>query len=267
MPGPSAAGPPITSQQRLPTLLIADHDAEFRAVLALQLTEHFTVIGLAADVDEAIALGAEHRPDVALVGMQMPGDGGIRITRALHTQAPDTAVVAVSDDESDGQVRDVIASGAMTYLRKGISRSELALALLEAESAATHGGHRPRVLLADDDADLRELLAMQLAKHFTVVATAADAEEAIRLAVEHRPDVAVVDMQMPGGGGLRATRELHRQAPATAVVALSGDESDALVREVIAGGATRYLRKGIPRADLALALRGAISAHGRLQDR
>lgn len=266
MPGASAASSPTTFEHLLPTLLIADHDAEFREALALQLAEHFTVVGLAADVDEAIALGAEHRPDVALVGMQMPADGGIRITRALHTRSPATAIVAVSDDESDGQVREVIASGAMTYLRKGISRAELALALLEAESA-TSGGHRPSVLIADDDADLRELLATQLAKHFTVVATAADAEEAILLAVEHRPDVAVVDMQMPGGGGLRATRELHRQTPATAVVALSGDECDALVREVIAGGATRYLRKGIARAELALALRGAISAHRRLQDR
>jgi DNA-binding NarL/FixJ family response regulator len=260
MPDASAAG----SERGLPTLVIADDDAEVRALLAMQLAEHFAVVATAADADAAIALGTEHRPDLALVGMQMPGGAGIDITRGLHLGSPGSAIVAFSGDESDGLARDVIAAGATAYLPAGISRAELTLALLEAHAASGNGQPLPTLLIADDDADLREMLAIQLGKHFTVVATAADADEAIALGAEHRPDIATIDMQMPGGGGLSATRELHRRSPGTAIVALSGDESDAIVREVIASGATSYLRKGIARADLALALRGAMSAHRTL---
>lgn len=134
-----------------------------------------------------------------------------------------------------------------------------------ASIAENRAARLPSLLIADDDADLRELLAIQLAKHFAVVAVAANADEAIALGAQHQPDVALVDMQMPGGGGISATRELHRRSPATAIVALSGDESDAMVREVIASGAITYLRKGIPRAELALALLDAIGAHSTLQ--
>lgn len=264
MPEASAAASPAIAGLILPTLLIADDDAEVRELLATQLAAHFEIVATADGVDAAIALGAEHRPDIALVGVQMPGGGGVRMARELRVATPQTAIVALSGDESDGLVRDVIASGATSYLRRGLSRAELTLALLDAQSAGSSGHPRPTLLIADDDDDLRELLAMQLGRHFTVVATAADADEAIALGAQHRPDIATIDMQMPGGGGLSATRGLRRQSPGTAIVALSGDESDAIVREVIAGGATQYLRKGIPRADLALALRDAMRAHAHL---
>jgi len=123
----------------------------------------------------------------------------------------------------------------------------------------------PSLLIADDDDDLRELLTTQLGRSFAIVGVARNADEAIALGLEHQPDVALIDMQMPAGGGLRATRELHEGAPATAIVALSGDESDALVRNVIGAGAITYLRKGIARDELVLALGEAIEAHARLR--
>src|SRR5215211_7302603 len=81
-----------------------------------------------------------------------------------------------------------------------------------------------RVLIADDDPDVRAVLAAQLALNFDIVGTAADTDEAIALAAEHRPDIALVDVEMPGGGGPRATREISAATPATTIVALSADE-------------------------------------------
>jgi DNA-binding NarL/FixJ family response regulator len=123
----------------------------------------------------------------------------------------------------------------------------------------------PTVLIADDDSDLRDLLVVQLANDFEVIASARNADEAITFGARHQPDLAIIDMQMPSGGGVRATQELRKQSPGTAVVAYSGDESDAKVREVIAAGAIAYLRKGIPRKQLAQSLRDAIDAHTRLE--
>lgn len=121
--------------------------------------------------------------------------------------------------------------------------------------------HLPSLLIADDDPVICSLLTAQLSRSFDVVASAGDAEQAIALAVEHRPDIAIVDMQMPAGGGLRAAREMHALAPATAIVALSADESDGMVRDVIQAGAIAYVRKGVAAHELMTTLRRSIEAH------
>lgn len=81
------------------------------------------------------------------------------------------------------------------------------------------------------------------------------------LARECQPDAALVDVEMPAGGGLRAVRGIHDVAPDTAIVVLSVDESDALVRELIQAGATAYLRKGVAPQLLSDALMDSIEAH------
>jgi DNA-binding NarL/FixJ family response regulator len=117
-----------------------------------------------------------------------------------------------------------------------------------------------RLLIADDDRFMRVALSAGLAEEFEIVGAAADADEAIVLAVEHRPDAAILDVDMPGGGGLRALREIRDRSPHTAVVVLSADESDVVVRDMISAGAMTYVRKGASRAELALAVRRSIAA-------
>ena len=65
-------------------------------------------------------------------------------------------------------------------------------------------GDRIAVLVADDDEDIRQLLIVHLSRDpFEVAGSARDAEEAIELALSRRPDAAVVDVHMPGGGAQR----------------------------------------------------------------
>jgi len=101
---------------------------------------------------------------------------------------------------------------------------------------------RPRLLIADDDPVVRSTLVMALGADFEVVGVAGDSEQAIDLAAASKPDAALVDVDMPGGG-LRAVRGILRVAPATAVVVLSSDELDGTVRELLLAGATAYCRK------------------------
>ncbi len=123
---------------------------------------------------------------------------------------------------------------------------------------------RSRLLIADDDPVVVSLLRAQLGQSFDIVAVAADADDAIALAQKHQPDVAIIDVEMPTGGGLRATKEMQSRTPQTAIVVLSVDESDASVRDLVSAGATAYVRKGTTTDDLAATLRRAIDAHGRL---
>jgi DNA-binding NarL/FixJ family response regulator len=119
-------------------------------------------------------------------------------------------------------------------------------------------------LIADDDPVVSSMLCDQLSREFDIVAGARDAAEAIALAGEHQPDVAIIDVQMPGGGGLRATREIHTCAPQTAIVALSGDESRHVVLAMLDAGAVTYVRKGVSGHELARTLHRAMEAHANL---
>ena len=108
-----------------------------------------------------------------------------------------------------------------------------------------------RVLIADDDPVMRMLLAAVINNDpaLELVAQAEDADEAIALATETTPDVALLDVEMPGGGGPRAAQEIRAQAPQTRILALSAHEH----AEMDADG---FLQKGTPPADVARALRG-----------
>jgi DNA-binding NarL/FixJ family response regulator len=122
----------------------------------------------------------------------------------------------------------------------------------------------PRILIADDDRFVVSALDAQLKQEFEIVGVAGDADQAIELTLSQNPDLALLDVQMPGGGGLRATREISTRSPGVAIVALSADESDSSVLEMLEAGAVAYLRKGTAANELARVLRSALAAHATL---
>lgn len=105
---------------------------------------------------------------------------------------------------------------------------------------------RISVLIADDEPALRGALAELLGQEdqVLIVGTAGDADEAIELAHSSTPDIALVDVKMPAGGGPRAAREIIRVSPATRVIALSAFEDRPTVLEMLRAGAVGYLVKG-----------------------
>ena len=125
------------------------------------------------------------------------------------------------------------------------------------------GGTRPRLLIADDDAVVRSALSMQLANICELLAPARDAAEAVAFAAEHQPDIAIVDVEMPAGGGVEAARGIAACSPSTAIVALSIDESRHVVLEMLEAGAVTYVRKGVSSHELVSTLLHCIEAAGR----
>ena len=125
----------------------------------------------------------------------------------------------------------------------------------------TAGGGRPpiRVLIADDQRVVRDGLAMLvgLLDGVEIAGAACDGEEAVRLAVAHRPDVILMDLRMPGMDGLTAITELARRGVPARVLVLTTYDTDSYVLPAIEAGATGYLLKDAPRADLLHAVRAA----------
>ena len=114
-----------------------------------------------------------------------------------------------------------------------------------------------RVLLAEDQAMVRGALAalLRLEGDIVVVAEAARGDAVVPTALEAQPDVALLDIEMPGGDGLSAARALRDQLPSCRVVILTTFGRSGYLRRAMASGAVGFLLKDAPAADLAAAIR------------
>jgi len=130
-----------------------------------------------------------------------------------------------------------------------------------------------RVVIAEDDVLLREGIARLLTEAgFDVVGRAGDAEEFLRKALAHRPDVAIVDIEMPpgrGADGLRAAVELRTRLPTTGVLVLSGHYEDEYALALIGDspeGAGYLLKERIGDVDAFTGAVARVAAGGSALD-
>ena len=109
-----------------------------------------------------------------------------------------------------------------------------------------------RVLIADDDATMRMALGelIQSVPTLELAGVAEDADSAAALALHLAPDVCLLDVEMPGGGGVAATRGIAIGSPSTRVIALSGSGERSAVVGMLQAGAVGYLVKGSPVEEL-----------------
>ncbi len=122
---------------------------------------------------------------------------------------------------------------------------------------------RISVLIADDHRLFREALRVVLERECDVVGEAASGEEALALAARTRPNIVLLDVGMPGVGGLNAAHRLAKEAPLSKVVILSQhDDEEYVIEAMVDAGAAGYLVKTDAAAELLSALR-AVAAGRR----
>jgi DNA-binding NarL/FixJ family response regulator len=127
---------------------------------------------------------------------------------------------------------------------------------------------RPRVLLADDHAPTRAGVRNALeAGGFDVIGEAADGESAVEMALETQPDVCLLDISMPGGGGIKAASSITEQLPDTAVVMLTAFAGDDELFDSLRAGAAGYLLKETDPNRLPFALRGILEGEAAVPRR
>lgn len=126
-----------------------------------------------------------------------------------------------------------------------------------------------RVLLVDDHAVVRQGLRayLELQPDIEVCGESGSAAHAAELAGRIKPDVALVDMVMPGGDGIEATRGIRSASPATQVVILTSLTDEASVRPALEAGAVSYQLKDVAGAELVECIRSAARGESRLHPR
>lgn len=118
-----------------------------------------------------------------------------------------------------------------------------------------------KVVICDDQALIRDGLEMllQLERDIEVVGLAQDGAEAVELTARCSPDLVLMDLKMPGMNGIEATRQIRACFPAVKVLVLTTYDDDEWVFDAIRAGASGYLLKDTPRAEVIRAIRGTVA--------
>jgi DNA-binding NarL/FixJ family response regulator len=128
------------------------------------------------------------------------------------------------------------------------------------------GDRRIRVLLVDDHVLVREGVReiLSLEEDLDVVGEASDSEEAIARVLEHRPDVVLLDVQIPGRHATETVARIRQLSPESQILVLSMSDGPQLLRRLIAAGVRGYLLKSVDRRELVSAIRSVHSTRDRL---
>jgi DNA-binding NarL/FixJ family response regulator len=125
-------------------------------------------------------------------------------------------------------------------------------------------GETIRVVIADDHAGIRGQVRDALERGGCVVcAEGASAADAIRLALEHRPDVVLLDIHMPGNG-IHAAQQISKQLPQAAIVMLTQSKDDDDLFDSLRAGASGYLLKDTDPSSLPRTLRGVLAGEAAM---
>ena len=173
-------------------------------------------------------------------GLETANLAATRLREAAQSAAPPGTTVTVG----------MVTTEAEPDPAALISLAEAALA--RAGQSGGIAGHDPaggsglRLLVADDDPVSRLMLGAIVKREpgFELVGEAEDAGQAVELALRRRPDVVLLDVDMPGGGGARAAVEIREGLPEVRIVAISADDSQGSQYDMMRAGAVGFVTKG-----------------------
>ena len=218
-------------------VMVVDDHPMWRDAVARDLTEAgYDVVATAADGAQALRVAGPARPDVVVLDLQLPDMSGVEVTRGLRAAHPAARVLVLSASGEQQDVLDAVKAGAVGYLLKSAARPEFLDAVRR-----TAGG----------DAVARDLTEAG----YEVVATVTDGAQALRVAGPARPDVVVLDLQLPDMSGVEVTRGLRATHPAARVLVLSASAEQQDVLDAVKAGAAGYLLKSAARPELLDAVR------------
>ena len=257
LPPPALPAPSLPVRVPDRRVLDVDDDESTRKLLRFELEPSGLQILEAADGARALALAQQQKPDAIILDVVMPRMDGWSTLRALKgseaTRDIPVLVHSVIDNRAFG-----FALGAFDHLVKPVSGRAIVDALRRA-GLVPHGG--AEVLVADDDPDIRQLLATELAAAGLRVRTARDGTETLEILSRERPAALVLDLMMPEPDGFEVLYRIRGDSALRSlpVVVLTGKDLTPVDYARLTGSAQRILRKG---ADMGRLVRDVLASLG-----
>lgn len=256
-----------------PRLLLIDDEPELGRLLQDCLDHEGCQLDYTHDPHEGLRLAMTRLPDVILLDIEMPELSGLEVLTQLkhmRSTAPIPVIMLTARTETE-LVSEVMQKGAQGYLLKPFRVSALLERLNQllhlnlrlrpeeppAHPAAAPGPGQAKALVIDDDPNICKIVAELIGDcgHHALVAQ--DAASGLKLAREIKPDLILLDLQMPGQNGFELLEALRRESDTVhlRVIILSGENDDASVRRAQSLGVNAYLLKPFPLSSLMHLLR------------
>jgi len=273
-------------------VLLVDDEPDY----VQSLSERMALDGIDSQValsgEEGLEALEKHPPDVLLLDLRMPGMGGMELLERVRRDYPQIQVIILTGHGGEETEKEARNRGAFEYLRKPVDYVGLkevinrAWALTKKVSKAvaddillTFLGDLPtnseglseqsdpaaagppksglKVLLVDDEEGFVRTLSQRLELRDMASDVALSGEEALSLIAEEPPDVMVLDLTMPGMGGLAVLEHVKRVVPKVQVIILTGHGSPEEEAEARRLGASDYLNKPVEVRDLMKSVHSA----------
>ena len=257
----SACGEPNHSKGRA---IVVDDDPSVRHVCAELLEQIGFDVQTASDGEQALQLleREKARIELLLTDIVMPGIRGRELARHAAELHPEAVIVYMSGYPGDQHADADCNDADRLFIQKPFTGAQLETLLSAALPAEIdRDGHELSCVVADDHPSVLDAICRVLEQdEIRVVARAADASDALAQVKRHAPDVALLDVAMPGLGGVEATKQVRESSPATRIVLYTGHGERELVADALAAGAHALVLKSAPLAELAKAIK--IAAEG-----
>jgi len=258
-------------------VLVVDDEADVREVFIEYLALQGFEVLEAGNGLEALLHVKHARPDAVVLDLGMPRLGGLEALKRIRKFDPAIAVVIASGQLDDDVRRQAVALGARAVLPKPVVLVDL-LAALGGGGKPAQGptpapekrpappaprlapaGSQGKILVVDDDPDMRATLEEFLTVSGYHVISAADGVAGVREIVQGAPDVALLDIDMPGLSGLEALPAIRAVAQDVVVIMVSGTASVEVAKRALALGAFDYVVKPVDFAYLTQSLQTALT--------
>jgi DNA-binding response OmpR family regulator len=247
----------------MPRILIVEDDADSRLALSLRLRASGFEVAVAADAAGATSQARQQQPDLVILDLGLPAGDGFVVMERLRGIAPtrDVPIIVLTGRDPEAHEERARAAGAVAFFQKPADNAALIDAIrahLPVErSLATPPA---KLLVVEDDADTRQAMMVRLRHEGFEVASAADATSAVAAALREKPDVILLDLGLPGGGGTAVLDRLRRNTAlaATPVIVVTARADAAAREDALGAGARAVLTKPVDPPTLVSEIRGLL---------
>lgn len=244
------------------TVLVADDDGAVRQLIVEYLTAEGMDVVEADHGLGALLLVKRLRPRIVVLDLLMPRLDGLAALKRIRAFSPETAVIVITGSPNVELWRQASDLGAIAVLLKPFALRELRAIMGDpggqSRAAADAGVSVPRILIADDEPDIRKMLMDLLAADGYAIHTAVDGARALTCVVEQRPDLVLLDFDLPGLRGGEALVAIRKLSPATRVIVMRRKTDVDEAKRALASGAFDYVSKPFDLAYLDRAIRTAL---------
>jgi DNA-binding response OmpR family regulator len=247
----------------MPRILIIEDDADSQRALAIRLRASGFEVVTASDGSAAVAVARRDGPDLVVLDLGLPAGDGFLVMERLRALPATAAVPIIVLTGRDPVVHEAraLAAGAVAFFQKPAENAALLSAIRAHLPAPIRNDGALSVLVVEDDTETLRAMCVRLRHQGFEVTTAVDGATALIVALRERPDIVLLDLGLPGGGGLAVLQRLRLRAELAGIpVLVVTARADAAAKaDALAAGAHGFLTKPVDPQVLIQAIRDAVT--------